>query len=217
MSFNLSDYEMVEERLKKWWKDNPDGAIETDMVVDNSNYCVFIARIYRTHADIKPTATGWARTIYDTNRQTREFGLELAETSAIGRALANFVYSGKKRASLEEMTKVTQQNKWEKRVETIQVEKPSDPWTIETKEMPLPVAEAVAALNDGVTPEQIPTCPTHNLPCESKEGNTRGKAWKHYKCQKAWSDKCEFIVWMEIDKTGRWVPQRPRPQQGALN
>lgn len=106
MAFNLEDYEMVEERLKKWWTDNPDGAIETDMVIDRPEYCVFIARIYRTHADIKPTSSGWARTVYGANRQTAEFGLELAETSAIGRALANYVYSGKKRASKEEMSKI---------------------------------------------------------------------------------------------------------------
>jgi hypothetical protein len=106
VAFNLEDYEMVEERLKKWWADNPDGAIETDMIVDRPDYCVFIARIYRTHADTKPTSTGWARTVYGANRQTAEFGVELAETSAIGRSLANFIYSGKKRASREEMSKV---------------------------------------------------------------------------------------------------------------
>ena len=215
--FNLQDYEMVEERIKKWWKDNPDGAIETELVTDKDNYCVFIARIYRTHADLKPTATGWARTIYDTNRQSREFGLELAETSAIGRALANFIYSGKKRASLEEMSKVSQPNKFEARIsEKIAVEKPSDPWSIETKEMPLPVSKAVAAINDNVVPEEVPMCPEHKQAGIPKTGNTRGKAWKKYDCPQGWPNNCKWVQWMEIDKTGRWVPQKPRPQQGAI-
>ena len=98
----------------------------------------------------------------------------------------------------------------------IKVEKPSDPWTIEPKEMPVPVAEAVAAINDNIVPEEIPMCPTHNVACEPKEGNTRGKPWKHYKCPRAWVDKCEFIVWYEIDRSGQWRPQRPRMQQGAM-
>jgi hypothetical protein len=217
MAFNLNDYEMVEERIAKWWKDNPDGAIETELISDNSNYCVFIARIYRTHADLKPTATGWARTVYGTNKQTAEFGLELAETSAIGRALANFTYSGKKRASREEIQKTSLNNFERKLADKIPIEKPSDPWTIEQKEMPLPVADAVAAINDNVVPEEVPMCKQHNKPMMPRTGNKNGKAWKHYKCGGNWPDVCEEIIWMEIDKSGRWVKQKPRTPQGELN
>lgn len=218
MAFNLNDYEMVEERIKKWWLENPDGAIETELVSEKADYCVFIARIYRTHADQKPTATGWARTVYSVNRQTAEFGLELAETSAIGRALANYIYSGKKRASREEMSKVTEPNKWEKKIkDVVPVENPVDPWTIQNKEMPLPVSEAVTALNNGVKPEEVPMCKQHNLPMQKNYGNKNGKQWANYKCAGAWPDKCEEIIWLEIDKSGKWVPQRPRPTQGAMN
>ena len=30
--FNLEDYELVEDRLKKYWKENPEGRIETNAV-----------------------------------------------------------------------------------------------------------------------------------------------------------------------------------------
>ena len=211
MNFNLQDYETVEERLLKFWKDYPDGRIETELIEATTNRFIVYAKIFRTEADSKHWTSGLAFESITERGVNSTSALENCETSAIGRALANAGYATRgKRASREEMSKVV-------RDRIIKVEKPSDPWTVEPKEMPVPVAEAVTQLNDGIVPEQIPTCPTHNLPCESKEGNTRGKAWKHYKCQKAWSDKCEFIVWMEIDKTGRWVPQRPRPQQGALS
>lgn len=216
--FNPDDYEMVEERLKKWWNDNPDGVVDTELVVDKPDYCVFVAKIYRTHADLKPTATGWARTMYDTNRQTREFGMELAETSAIGRALANYIYSGKKRASREEMSK-TGKN-FEDRAktiakETVKVENVRDPWTIVETEAPMPVADAVALLSDGYV-EEIPTCQRHKIPMVPREGAKNGKPWKHYKCLGVFPEGCEQIVWMEIDKSGRWVPQRPRMKQGTI-
>ena len=32
MGFNLEDYETVEERLIKFWKEHPDGRIETELI-----------------------------------------------------------------------------------------------------------------------------------------------------------------------------------------
>jgi hypothetical protein len=119
------------------------------------------------------------------------------------------------------MERVEQPNKFEKKVqnfvkESVPVEKPSDPWTIEQKEMPLPVADAVTALNDGIKPESVPTCQKHQKPMLPRTGNKNGKAWKHYKCAGNWPDACEEIIWMEIDKSGRWVPQKPKFQTGEL-
>lgn len=213
MGFNLDDYETVEERLAKFWKEYPDGRIETELIEATANRFIVYSKIYRTEADPKPWATGLAFETVSDRGVNSTSALENAESSSIGRALANAGYAKRgARPSREEMEKV-QRLKAER---IIKVEKPSDPWTIEDKEMPIPVAEAVAAINDNIVPEEIPMCPTHNVACEPKEGNTRGKAWKHYKCPRAWVDKCEFIVWMEIDKSGQWRPQRPRMQQGAM-
>ena len=109
MAFNLDDYETVEERLEKWWKDNEDGSIQTELINrpnGGADEFVFVARLYRTTADTVPVATGWASEIR-TGSSFNKFACELAESSAIGRALANYIYSKKgARPSRTEMQRV---------------------------------------------------------------------------------------------------------------
>lgn len=211
MSFDLSNYETVEERLVKFWAAYPDGRIETELIEATTNRFIVYTKIFRTEADPKAWTTGLAFEHITERGVNATSALENAETSSIGRALANAGFAAKgKRASREEMSKAS-------RDRIIRIEKPSDPWTTEPKDMPLPVSEAVTELNDGIVPEVIPTCPTHNKPCIPRTGNKNGKEWKHYKCSEAWPNQCDFIVWMEIDKSGRWIPQRPRPQQGVIS
>lgn len=222
MAFNLEDYETVEERLEKFWKEYPDGRIESELLEASNTRFIVIARIYRTEADQRYWTSGLAFEVISDRGVNATSALENAETSAIGRALANAGFAAKgKRASRSEMSKVAA-NKFEKRVEnftreTVPVVKPSDEWTIEQKEMPLPVAEAVAAINDNVTPEQVPMCKQHNKPMQKNFGSKNGKEWANYKCSGQWPDKCEELIWLEIDKSGKWVPQRPRVKQGEFN
>ena len=223
MAFNLEDYETVEERLIKFWKEHPDGRIETELLEATPTRFIVHARIYRTEADLRYWTSGLAFEHISDRGVNSTSALENCETSAIGRALSCAGYATRgKRPSREEMSKVVQPNKFEKKVENftrekVPVEKPSDPWTIEQKEMPLPVADAVAAINDNVVPEEVPMCKQHNKPMMPRTGNKNGKAWKHYKCGGNWPDVCEEIIWMEIDKSGRWVKQKPRTPQGELN
>lgn len=111
--FNLADYETVEERLKRFWADNPDARITTinhTTAADRSvNTWVVEARIYLTaddQANELHKATGWAFEVDGAGMANKTSALENAETSAIGRALANMNYSGNKRTSREEMQKV---------------------------------------------------------------------------------------------------------------
>ena len=107
--FNLNDYELVEDRLKKFWKDNPNGRVETEVIhITDDGSCVTVrALCYKDIEDINPVATGIAQ---ETKGQggfaNADAWMENCETSAIGRALANWNYqgSGKKRPSKEEMS-----------------------------------------------------------------------------------------------------------------
>jgi hypothetical protein len=68
------------------------------------------AELYADIADTVPTTTGYAEEIRGSSMVNKTSALENCETSAIGRALANYQYQGsKKRASLEEMVKVYRQ------------------------------------------------------------------------------------------------------------
>ena len=109
MKFNLDEYELVEDRLKAYWKDNPKGTITTDVVhITDDGSCVTI-KAYVHNNDGELVATGIAQ---ETKGQggfaNKDAWVENCETSAIGRALANWKYQGsnKKRPSAEEMSKV---------------------------------------------------------------------------------------------------------------
>jgi hypothetical protein len=110
MSFNPADYAEVAERLPLFWKDCPRGRIITELIVDDGQRIVIRAELYADIADTVPTTTGFAEEIRGSSMVNKTSALENCETSAIGRALANYQYQGsKKRASLEEMVKVYRQ------------------------------------------------------------------------------------------------------------
>jgi len=109
--FNLDNYETVEDRLKVFWKDNPNARINTEIAhITEDGTCVTIrAEIFKQEEDARPVATGIAQ---ETKGQggfaNADAWMENCETSAIGRALANWKYQGstKPRPSREEMSKV---------------------------------------------------------------------------------------------------------------
>jgi hypothetical protein len=227
MGFNLEDYEDVA-TLNRWFQDNyPMGRIELEVISDNPQQerMVIMASIFRDAADTKPAVQNIARGKQEEyNRNMARFYGEDIATSAIGRAIL-LLKGAERTAHKEGVARAAeakyQPNKFEKKIEnfvkeSVQVENPVDAWTIQEKPMPLPISEAVAALNDNVTPEQVPMCPTHNVAGLPKTGNTRGKAWKKYDCPQTWPNKCTWVQWMEIDKSGRWVKQKPRVQNGEL-
>lgn len=111
--FNLEDYETVEERIRRFYSDNPDGRIVAYDLTSEEDRAkkiwVVRAQVFIDHDDQHancPKASGLAFEIEGTSGANQTSALENAETSAIGRALANAGYSGNKRASREEMAKV---------------------------------------------------------------------------------------------------------------
>ena len=85
--FNLEDYETVEERLIKFWKDHPDGQIHTKLMEHTTGRFIVEASIYRTEADTRPWTTGLAEETVQGRGVNATSALENCETSAIGRAL----------------------------------------------------------------------------------------------------------------------------------
>ena len=172
--FNLEDYETVEERLAKFWKDHPDGQIHTKLLDQAAGRFIVEAAIYRTEADVRPWTTGLAEETVQGRGVNATSALENCETSAIGRALANAGYATKgKRASREEMAKVgaaqktvalvdeTKAKMLQTSGEYIPVVKEEDPWTIKPANMPPTMGEAVSMVKEiigGQTEKDIPRC-----------------------------------------------------------
>ena len=164
--FNLQDYETVEERLEKFWKEHPDGRIETELLESNGTRFIVLARIFRTEADARYWTSGLAYENISERGVNSTSALENCETSAIGRALANAGYAAKgKRPSREEMSKaarggfertkptggVTQAD-----ARTIKVENPAD--ELEVKDSKMPEPGLTDLLSSELGAQEVYTC-----------------------------------------------------------
>ena len=229
--FNLEDYETVEERLVKFWKDNPNGQIHTKLLDSASGRFIVEAAIFRSGDDLRPWSTGLAEETIQGRGVNATSALENCETSAIGRALANAGYATKgKRASREEMTKVATAKKTESIIdetkkklaetsgEYVPVVREDDAWTIRPATMPPTMAEAVATVKDiigGQTEKDIPRCPHGEMVWKTGKSGS-GKQWGHFKCPYAVTGeltrcpKGEDVIWYEISKEGAWQRQKGR-------
>ena len=102
------EYDQVEDRLKKFWEDNPNGRVDTKIIHVSEDFKNAIHRceIYKDIADEFPIASGIAQDQQGPVGANKTSWIENGETSAIGRALANWKYAAKKRPSVTEMQKV---------------------------------------------------------------------------------------------------------------
>ena len=225
--FNLEDYETVEERLIKFWKEHPDGRISTTLVEATASRFIVQAYIYRTEVDQYPWSTGLAEETVQGRGVNATSALENCETSAIGRALASAGYATKgKRPSREEMQKVAKGAQVANQVaevkakmadtskEYIPVPKESDPWTIQSAAPVTTMEQAVETVKAVLGGTPIDESCIHGARVwktgTSKAGN---KPWGMWKCMaqiQGDAERCDPI-WYEIDKeTGQWKPQVKR-------
>jgi len=105
--FNLDNYETVEDRLVKFWADHTNGRVITSIHYYDDTRILIRAEVYFDREDVRPVASGYAEELRGASPVNRTSHAENAETSAIGRALANCGYAAKgARPSREEMQKV---------------------------------------------------------------------------------------------------------------
>lgn len=221
--FNLEDYETVEERLAKFWKEHPDGRISTEVIEHTLQRFIVKASIFRTEVDAYPWTTGFAEETVSTRGVNSTSALENCETSAIGRALANANYATKgKRPSREEMAKVNQARPKpfaEKLSDKIISPVEDDPWTVKAVEPSPSAADAVALVQEvlGATKidKDIPHCKHGERVWRT--GSKNGKEWANMSCNnkpmngERWAevDKCDPI-WYVISSDGTYKPQEAR-------
>ena len=106
MAFNNDDYASVAERVTLFWESCPDGRIMTECTADDGKRVVFKASVYRHRDDSEATATGYAEELRADRGINATSCYEVTETSAVGRALANYKFTASKknmRPSREEM------------------------------------------------------------------------------------------------------------------
>jgi len=179
--FDPNEYEFVEDRLKVFWKDNPEGRIETEILhITPDGQCVTIQTSLFKHAeDARPVTTGIAQ---ETKGQggyaNADAWMENCETSSIGRALANWKYQGsnKKRPSAEEMSKVGNSKP------KVEVEKaPSKPMTKDAAVSLNKAAEEFAAdIGAKATPvaDQVNSILEGMMPNKTKRDKLKAKVYK---------------------------------------
>jgi hypothetical protein len=216
MAFDLSQYETVDERLHKWWKEFPDGRLETEVVEASNTRFIVICRLFRTEVDLKPYASGIASETVSDRGVNANFALPNCETSAIGRAISNAGLSAKgKRPSREEMASVN-----EKEADTFKPKygRPgsksaameyalhlTDTLSKDTANEPVPVAWSI-----GDSISQISEVPAVKFTCRhgdmvKKEGiaKSTNRPFAGYVCSAPKGDQCD-AKWAKLTAAGTW-------------
>ena len=138
--FNMDDYAPVEERIGLFYEAYPLGRIATEIVKLEPPLVVFKASVYRLADDAHPWATGFAYEKEGEGHVNQTSYIENCETSAVGRALANAGYHGRRdgapRPSREEMQKVERMGGTPATPEQRMYSKPAEPVGVKHSNVP---------------------------------------------------------------------------------
>ena len=98
-AWDPSGYATVAERITAFYAAFPHGRIVTELASRTERQVTFRALVYRAPDEPEPAATGWASEREGDGEINAVACLENAETSAIGRALANLGFSAARAAA----------------------------------------------------------------------------------------------------------------------
>jgi hypothetical protein len=192
MAFNLADYETVESRLEKFWKEFPDGRVSTELEVCEAHRYVIKAYLYRTYLDQVAYSTGFAEEKDSDRGVNATSALENCETSAIGRALANAGFATKgRRPSREEMVKVSakpvilKERYPEPVKDAWTIENPKDVQEVVQVEGAPSLISAINLLTDEMNAKEVPQAPKcqHDFMIHKTGVSAKtGKPYEGYTC-----------------------------------
>jgi len=191
--FDLESYEDVNSRIKRFRETHVSGRIETQIIdIDiTKGYILIQASVYREHEDTCPSAIDYAFEIRSDRGVNRDFWVENAVTSAVGRAIGLLMPS-EKRPTKQDMEKVERLS---------HVPAQSDPWatfTVETSEVDT-VGQVLQLVSDqlgGEIVETTPLCAHGRMIHKSGTSSKTNKAYEGYVCpSKVKADQCQ-AVWL---------------------
>lgn len=193
--FDLENYEDVNSRIKRFRETHLSGRIETQ-IIDVSvekGYVLIQASVYREHEDLVPAAVDYAFELRSDRGVNRDFWIENASTSAIGRVLGLLMPSGKHRSTKEDMEKV-------QRLSHVPAE--PDPWatatlTVTTEGTAEPVGntlQMVAEQLGGQIIEETPLCAHGRMLLKEGISSKTGKSYKGHVCPtKVKAEQCQPV------------------------
>ena len=219
--FDLSNYEDVNSRIRRFQVAYPVGRIVTDVIQFNAEkgHVLISAQIYREHEDTLPAAVDYAFGDASTfNASMRKFYVEDTVTSAIGRALS-LILETQHKPTVQDMARAKlSEPKPEKYIPVV---KEDDPWTIKTVAMPITSEQAVETVKEiigGTTDKDIPTCACGKQRILRTGTGKNGKQWAAWDCcykssnyQVGQQKPCDpERIWLELNSLGQWQPQKAR-------
>jgi len=191
--FDLESYEDVNSRIKRFRETHPVGRIETNIIdIDiTKGYVLIQASVYREHEDLVPAAIDFAFEIRSDRGVNRDFWVENAVTSAVGRAIGLLMPS-EKRPTKQDMEKVERLS---------HVPAQPDPWatfTVSTENVDSvgAVLQLVSDKLGGEIIEETPLCAHGRMISKSGTSSKTGKPYNGFVCpSKVKADQCQ-AVWL---------------------